>query len=265
MKESVELTPVDTSLERGIVRASGDVLAALSEYQTIQANLDGAMKDMIIRVGGKLFRKKQYWRAIATAFNLDVTMTKEEKETGVDDWGYKVTYRATAPNGRVADGDGSCFVSEKYAGQKTVHNVRSHAHTRAFNRAVSNLVGFGEVSAEEMPRGQQPEHDVPDHDETRGVVTHAPDDAPPIPASVKPTEAPKPQAVTSKGITISEKQVKRLWGIAYGEAKVKGLGNQDAQEFVRCLLDEYGYSKTEKIVYENYDPIILRIKEWGKM
>jgi hypothetical protein len=32
----------------------------------------------------------------------------------------------------------------------TEHNVRSHAHTRAFNRAVSNLVGFGEVSAEEV-------------------------------------------------------------------------------------------------------------------
>jgi hypothetical protein len=30
--------------------------------------------------------------------------------------------------------------------------VRSHAHTRAFNRAVSNLCGFGEVSAEEVER-----------------------------------------------------------------------------------------------------------------
>jgi hypothetical protein len=34
---------------------------------------------------------------------------------------------------------------------QTVHNVRGHAHTRAFNRAVSNLVGFGEVSADEIP------------------------------------------------------------------------------------------------------------------
>ena len=51
----------------------------------------------------------------------------------------------------MADGDGSCFSSEKRGrGQATVHNVRAHAHTRAFNRAVANLVGFGEVSAEEM-------------------------------------------------------------------------------------------------------------------
>jgi hypothetical protein len=38
--------------------------------------------------------------------------------------------------------------------QSTDHNIRGHAHTRAFNRAVSNLVGFGEVSAEEVSRDE---------------------------------------------------------------------------------------------------------------
>ena len=38
----------------------------------------------------------------------------------------------------------------------TEHNVRSHAHTRAYARAVSNLVGFGEVSAEEVDRSDAP-------------------------------------------------------------------------------------------------------------
>ena len=45
------------------------------------------------------------------------------------------------------------MVSEKHGSSGTVHNVRSHAHTRAFNRAVSNLVGFGEVSADELMHG----------------------------------------------------------------------------------------------------------------
>ena len=51
------------------------------------------------------------------------------------------------------DGDGSCFASEKTGGRlrATEHNVRAHAHTRAQNRAISGLVGFGEVSADEMP------------------------------------------------------------------------------------------------------------------
>lgn len=102
------------------------------------------------------------------------------------DWGYIVTYRATSSDGRSMVGDGSCMASEKLVIEKdwsewraggkqgkvksvmdkdgnpkidkqqsadnaTVHNVRAHAHTRAKNRAIADLVGFGEVSAEELP------------------------------------------------------------------------------------------------------------------
>jgi hypothetical protein len=110
-----------------------------------------------------------------------------------ENFGWTVTYRASHPSGRGAVGDGSCFAVEKarrfkcphpesegsrrtlhfphntcpnfdpdfqwraLPGDATEHNVRSHAHTRAFNRAVSNLVGFGEVSAEEVER-EEPHH-----------------------------------------------------------------------------------------------------------
>ena len=112
---------------------------------------------------------------------------------GRDNFGYLVTYKASHSSGRQAFGDGSCFAVEKarrfkcphpesagskrtlhfphntcpefdanfqwrvLPGDATEHNVRSHAHTRAFNRAVSNLVGFGEVSAEEVER-EEPHH-----------------------------------------------------------------------------------------------------------
>lgn len=111
---------------------------------------------------------------------------------GRDNFGYLVTYRASMPNGRSETGDGACFAIEKapkfrcphpesegssrtlhfpytrcpsydtefrWRGlpeQASEHNIRSHAHTRAFNRAVSNLVGFGDVSAEEMDRDDAP-------------------------------------------------------------------------------------------------------------
>lgn len=168
-----ESTALVQAPSAGIVRASGDVVQALHEYQGIQKALDEAMPDCIQMIqtskGPKPFRKKMYWRAIATAFNLDVQLVDEKRiaeEPTPNDWGYVVTYRATAPNGRHADGDGSCFAMEKsYAAQRTVHNVRSHAHTRAFNRAVSNLVGFGEVSAEEAEKDEHPSepgsHDGP--------------------------------------------------------------------------------------------------------
>lgn len=58
--------------------------------------------------------------------------------------------------GAFQDADGSCSFSEKVARNpkqqaqmRTIHNIRAHAVTRAKNRAILDLVGFGEVSAEE--------------------------------------------------------------------------------------------------------------------
>lgn len=135
---------------------------------------------------------------------------------GRDNFGYVVTYRAVTASGRAATGDGSCFAVEKarrfrcphperpgstrtvhfpaeacpdfdpafqwrtLPAQATEHNIRSHAHTRAFNRAVSNLVGFGEVSAEEVQRD--------------GYSVEAPPEPPARPtADYATTAAPPPQ------------------------------------------------------------------------
>jgi hypothetical protein len=139
---------------------------ALLAYRELQRALDQSMPDQILELGGKQFRKKGYWRAISVAFNLSVDLVDERRDVrglfddGRENFGYVVVCRATAPNGRTAVGDGSVFAIEKarkdvvnkwatLPAQATEHNVRSHAVTRAYNRAVSNLVGFGEVSAEE--------------------------------------------------------------------------------------------------------------------
>ena len=195
-----------------MVRAApGDVAEAFAEYRKIQQQLDEAMPDCLMQIQGKNFRKKNYWRAVATAFNLSVELVSEKQQGSLDDSGWIVIYRAVAPNGRTATGDGACFDSEKWSdrpvcpvcqssefafrskkddspaffcwrskggcgtewdpdtdakmdvdkSQATVHNVRGHAHTRAFNRSVSNLVGFGEVSAEEMGRESAPQRAKP--------------------------------------------------------------------------------------------------------
>lgn len=136
---------------------------ALTDYRALQHALDTHMPEQIMMLDGKPFRKKGYWRAIGLAFELSVEPITAESaersvvstlEDGSDNYVYTVTYRAMSPNGRSACGDGSCAASEKEKGRMhaSEHNVRSHAHTRAWNRAVSNLVGFGEVSAEEVER-----------------------------------------------------------------------------------------------------------------
>lgn len=153
-------TPIQVVPVRGMIEA-------MKAYRELQAGLDKAMPDQLITIGGKPFRCKGYWRAVARSFHLAVTAVHEETVERDGDWGYLITCRATyrrTDGAEVSvDGDGACFASEKTKGRMaaTVHNVRAHAHTRAFNRAVSNCVGFGEVSAEEVG---------PDEGETIDVV-----------------------------------------------------------------------------------------------
>lgn len=63
--------------------------------------------------------------------------------------------RARHPNGRQEDGDGACSITEPRfknpsGRQKAEHDIPATAVTRARNRAISNLIGFGSVSAEEV-------------------------------------------------------------------------------------------------------------------
>jgi hypothetical protein len=107
---------------------------------------------------GKRFVKKSGWRKIATAFDLDVQLIRSVVER--DDHGQparaEVWARAIAPSGRAMDGDGYCSVDEdRFSGprgnkSKLENDLRATATTRAMNRAISGLVGMGEVSAEEI-------------------------------------------------------------------------------------------------------------------
>lgn len=237
----------------GIVRVAGDIVAALAEYQGIQAGLDKAMPDAIMKIQGRPFRKKAYWRAVARAFNLSVSMTTENVEKNATDWGYTVTYRATAPNGAFADGDGSCFASEKRnALQRTVHNIRSHAHTRAWNRAVSNLVGFGEVSAEEVEHESSSAHD-PLPGEQPQVDILGPD--PEEPGSNDGPAAESPQV-------ISEPQRRRLFAISKAAQAVQSWDDAKLKSVMDALLKKHGFSSSKEITRAAYDAIVEEVSSW---
>jgi hypothetical protein len=155
---------------------------------------------------------------------------------GSENFGYLVTYRATSPSGRSAVGDGACYAIEKARGfrcphperpgsrrtlhwpaetcpaydprhawqqrplQATVHNVRSHAHTRAYNRAIANLVGFGEVSAEEVERSElAPAPPPPAGDAAAGARSLRSRPAPAPAPEPEPLPAAPPPAPDSAG------------------------------------------------------------------
>ena len=149
--ESVPLVGDVVPIARGIVRPAvtpDEAIEAWNEYQALKKRIVTPEDVQVIQ--GKDFLKKSYWRKIATFFNLQVGCVKEEHfkdEDGI--LHYLVIHRASHPNGRYSDGDGACSSDEKGL-PKTFHNTRAIAMTRSWNRAVSNLVGGGEVSAEEI-------------------------------------------------------------------------------------------------------------------
>ncbi len=133
--------------------------AAMAEHQAMLRGILDA-SDYQAAGGGKRFVKKSGWRKIATAYSLSLEVVPgTDKVDRAEDGSVaraSVWVRATAPNGRHAEGDGYCDVAEeRFSGArgnkaKLENDLRGTASTRATNRAISNLVGMGDVSAEEM-------------------------------------------------------------------------------------------------------------------
>lgn len=123
----------------------------MAEYEALKSAI--ATEADIDRHGNKPYYKKSYWRKLATFFKLTVDLvegTENDKVLADGTKLYRVQYKATAPNGRACVGDGTCGTDEKGKQGWSWMQLMGTANTRAFNRAVSNLVGGGEVSAEEV-------------------------------------------------------------------------------------------------------------------
>jgi hypothetical protein len=124
-----------------------DIVIAWQDYQNLKTKLLNENDYQMI--SGKNCIKKSGWRKIQTAFSISDELMNEERKEFKDYFIYEVTVKATAPNGRFAFGIGSCASNERKFSH-VEHDVRSTAHTRAKNRAIADLVGGGDVSAEEV-------------------------------------------------------------------------------------------------------------------
>jgi hypothetical protein len=150
----------------------------------------GDAEDYASRTKGavvKRRKKKSACRKLATFFNLGMPIEAGEikgeyQEVGpyivekISGQGYiktvwhksadlavvkaEVTVWIQAPNGRTQIGDGVCSTAER--GFKNAnHDIPTTAFTRALNRAILDLVGFGEVSAEEIASGASQDDEKP--------------------------------------------------------------------------------------------------------
>jgi len=132
-----------------------EVTRAMSEYQQgLEALLADSDRQSFVneRTGREsTFVKRSGWRKIATWFGLDLLIGSMEVDR--DEYGNplraRVIGRVIAPNGRKGEDVGACSITER-GFSKPEHDLLATAATRALNRATSNLVGMGELSAEEM-------------------------------------------------------------------------------------------------------------------
>lgn len=143
-----EVQPVQQDM--GIVRPAVSTQAAVAawkEYQELKkAILD---KSDLQRIQGKDHVKKSGWRKFATFYNLTDNILEEKRIDYGSYFVWKVRVQCVAPNGRIVEGNAMCSSEEK-SGMRIEHDTYSTAHTRAKNRAISDMIGAGEVSAEEM-------------------------------------------------------------------------------------------------------------------
>lgn len=137
---------------------AGDLLASFQAYQELLPRLL-TPGDYQQAERGKRFVKKSGWRKIARAFRLNCEVVRLDVERDSDGMPVRASavVRATAPNGDFQEGDGHCSIHESrftgrgsdQARKKAENDLPATAVTRAKNRAISDLVGMGEVSAEE--------------------------------------------------------------------------------------------------------------------
>jgi hypothetical protein len=128
---------------------------AMNEFQKLKQKVLNA--NDTVTISGKQYIKRSGWRKIAMAFNISTEIVKIEREKIDDTYVVRVIARAKNIGGRVSEEAAVCDSTEFERGnlQGTLHNIETKAVTRAINRAISNLVGGGEVSAEEIVKGPE--------------------------------------------------------------------------------------------------------------
>lgn len=130
--------------------SAADMKRQMKLFQSLKASLLDSKKD-ISNIQGNPYIKRSGWRKLALAFNISDEIIKETKEVRGEDFEWRIWVRTRAPNGRSVVGIGACSSDERNFAHLR-HDVYAIAHTRAKNRALSDLIGSGEVSWEELTR-----------------------------------------------------------------------------------------------------------------
>jgi hypothetical protein len=146
-------------------------VAAFRAYQSLTSEMlvPSDYQTYLDRGETKRFKKKSAWRKYATFYGLSLStldtrvghrhdkntcarlMLPDEKECGCPTVYARIVVQCIAPNGRTTEGIGVSSLEEKNRRfTKPDHEIPATAYTRAANRAISDMIGAGEDSAEEV-------------------------------------------------------------------------------------------------------------------
>ena len=134
----------------------------LTQQRGLMAAYDRAVTEMIgpndvQEDHGRTFKKKSAWRKLARYFGISVFCSLDSVRVERHGAGFTAyaAASATAPWGQSWTDVGACG-SDEAVGRRVITEADAvaTAMTRASNRAVSNLVAMGEVSAEEIGERQ---------------------------------------------------------------------------------------------------------------
>lgn len=207
------------------VAGNDEIESAFRAFEELKAKLLNS--DDYQQIGDKSFPKKSAFRKLGVAFGVSTELISKDHER--DERGRiirtEIVVRATAPNGRFADGIGACDRYERCCDGPGVctlhefwpdnptkptnhvhclpncpghfshaqHDIPATAMTRATNRAASDLFAGGVVSAEEV--SEEPQHQNGSARSTN-VSAPGPSDAG---RSSNPPTGPRPSKPISAG------------------------------------------------------------------
>jgi hypothetical protein len=141
-----------------LVEPAAEIAELKKHWQKIQELKKSILdKSDIQDIQGRTFVKRSGWRKLQSAFAIsDRIVSKDREEQPDGNFLWRIEVEAFhQKTGRSAVGIGACSSKErKFA--HVDHDVFATAHTRAKNRAISDLIGLGEVSAEELEAETRP-------------------------------------------------------------------------------------------------------------
>lgn len=133
------------------VELSGSVAELEQRFKEYQNLKEKLLTDSDkVKIGNTEYIKKSGRTKFEVAFNLSTRVLEERKEVNPADpskYAYHFTVECKADNGRVIQEVGTCDNTEKSGTAE--HVIRAMAKTRATSRAVFEMIGAGDMVAEE--------------------------------------------------------------------------------------------------------------------